>query len=73
MTGDSTRSFEQEIFRFQVTDNFSVLELDLKAQGHVYGAIVLHLLGICTSTQRLRVLLDEFLIIISSVKYCIIV
>ncbi|KAF0888835.1 hypothetical protein E2562_019346, partial [Oryza meyeriana var. granulata] len=60
-TGDSTKSFEQEIFQFQVTANFSILELELTPRGNVYGAIVLHLLGLCTSIQRLRVKLVEFL------------
>ncbi|KAF8737142.1 hypothetical protein HU200_014196 [Digitaria exilis] len=52
-------TFEQEVHRFQVTD-FSILELDLKQGGHVYGTIVLHLLGLCTSIQRLKVTLDDY-------------
>ncbi|XP_021309260.1 uncharacterized protein LOC8080691 [Sorghum bicolor] len=60
LPGDVSKTFEQEIYRFQVTD-CSVLELDLIQQGHVYGTIVLHLLGLCTSIQRLKVTLDEFL------------
>ena len=66
MSGDVSKTFEQEIYRFQVTD-YSVLELDLIQQGHVYGAIVLHLLGLCTSIQRLKVTLDEFIVSIDFV------
>ncbi|CAN6175426.1 unnamed protein product [Urochloa humidicola] len=58
-SGDAAMTFEQEIYRFQVTD-FSILELDLTQRGHVYGAIVLHLLGLSTSIQRLKVTLDEY-------------
>ncbi|CAN6211600.1 unnamed protein product [Urochloa humidicola] len=59
-SGDAAMTFEQEICRFQVT-NFSILELDLTQRGHVYGAIVLHLLGLCTSIQRLKVTLDDYM------------
>uniref|UniRef100_A0A0D9VXQ3 F-box/LRR-repeat protein 15/At3g58940/PEG3-like LRR domain-containing protein n=1 Tax=Leersia perrieri TaxID=77586 RepID=A0A0D9VXQ3_9ORYZ len=58
--GVSTRSFEQEISRFQVIANLSVLELNVSSQGHVYGAIVLHLLGLCPHVQRLRVMPYDF-------------
>ncbi|CAL5062793.1 unnamed protein product [Urochloa decumbens] len=58
-SGDAAMTFEQEIHRFQVTD-FSILELDLTQRGHVYGAIVLHLIGLCTSIQKLKVTLDEY-------------
>lgn len=66
-SGDAT-TFEQEVHRFQVTD-FSILELDLKQGGHVYGTIVLHLLGLCTSIQRLKVTLDDYEVIISFFGY----
>jgi hypothetical protein len=65
-TGDPAKTFEQEIYRFQVT-NFSILELDLTQRGHAYGAIVLHFLGLFTSIQRLKVTLDDYLVSISSV------
>uniref|UniRef100_A0A0A9GZY4 FBD domain-containing protein n=1 Tax=Arundo donax TaxID=35708 RepID=A0A0A9GZY4_ARUDO len=53
-SGDAAKNFEQVISRFQVA-NFSVLELELTQRGHVYGAIVLRLLGLCTSIQRLKI------------------
>ncbi|KAL6639314.1 hypothetical protein ACP70R_023044 [Stipagrostis hirtigluma subsp. patula] len=60
LSGDGTMSFEQDISRFLISD-FSILELALAPRGHVYGAIVLHLLGLRTSIQRLVVKLDRYL------------
>ncbi|KAL6896761.1 hypothetical protein ACP4OV_007333 [Aristida adscensionis] len=60
LAGDESKSFEQEISQFIVAD-FSILELDLTPRRHVYGAIVIHLLGFCTSIQRLIVKLDTYL------------
>ncbi|KAL6639274.1 hypothetical protein ACP70R_023004 [Stipagrostis hirtigluma subsp. patula] len=60
LSGDGTRNFEQDISRFLISD-FSILELALAPRGHVYGAIVLHLLGLRTSIQKLVVKLDRYL------------
>ncbi|KAL6639333.1 hypothetical protein ACP70R_023063 [Stipagrostis hirtigluma subsp. patula] len=56
--GDAERSFGQVISQTPVT-NFSILNLEIKAGQHVYGAMVVHLLGLCTSIQRLEVKLLE--------------
>jgi hypothetical protein len=46
-------TFEQEISQSQVR-NLCVLELKIVPRGHVYGAMVLDLLRLCTSVQKLR-------------------
>jgi hypothetical protein len=44
---------------------FSALELCINSCGHVYGAMVLHLLGLYTLIQRLKVDLIKFRVISS--------
>lgn len=41
--------------------SFSYLELDIKRGGHVYGAMELDVLGLCTSIQRLKMTGDRYL------------
>ncbi|TVU39107.1 hypothetical protein EJB05_12512, partial [Eragrostis curvula] len=53
------QSFEQEISRIPVR-KFTILEIDIETRGHVYGAMVLDLLGLCTSIQKLKVTLDPY-------------
>ncbi|TVU39200.1 hypothetical protein EJB05_12608, partial [Eragrostis curvula] len=47
-----------EISRHSDT-HFSILELEIVTEGYIYGAVVLHLLGLSTSIQRLEVKLSE--------------
>ncbi|KAL6639334.1 hypothetical protein ACP70R_023064 [Stipagrostis hirtigluma subsp. patula] len=47
------RNFGQEISQIPVT-NFEGLVLNIETEGHVYGAMVLHLLGVCNFIQSLR-------------------
>ena len=54
-------TFAQEIEKHMIAE-FSVLELHLIANGHVFGALMFHLLGvirICRSMQRLKVILNR--------------
>ncbi|PVH31481.1 hypothetical protein PAHAL_9G156000 [Panicum hallii] len=57
--GDVTRSFEQEMSRIPVR-NISCLALELATEEHVYGAVLLDLLGLCSSIQRLQVTLNQY-------------
>uniref|UniRef100_A0A0A8XT24 FBD domain-containing protein n=1 Tax=Arundo donax TaxID=35708 RepID=A0A0A8XT24_ARUDO len=58
IVGVAVRSIEQLLSQFLVA-NFAILELNIAARGHVYGAMVLHLLGFRTAIQRLNVKLNE--------------
>uniref|UniRef100_K4A2G0 F-box domain-containing protein n=2 Tax=Setaria italica TaxID=4555 RepID=K4A2G0_SETIT len=51
------RSFGLDISRIPV--RFSILELDITTGRHVYGAVVLEVLGFCTSIQRLKIMLNR--------------
>lgn len=52
------RSFAQEVARLPGTlTHFSALELHLRTEGHCFGALVLQLLRIRTTIQRLKVVL----------------
>ena len=56
----------QEIEKHMIAE-FSVLELHLIANGHVFGALMFHLLGvirICRSMQRLKVILNRSQVIL---------
>ncbi|KAL6639263.1 hypothetical protein ACP70R_022993 [Stipagrostis hirtigluma subsp. patula] len=57
----ATRSFAQEITRLPVSD-FSILELELRTEGHVLGPLVLQLLRIRTAIQQLKVVLREIMV-----------
>jgi hypothetical protein len=39
--------------------NFSVLDLDILAEGHVFGPVVLHLLRIQPAIQMLKISMEE--------------
>ncbi|CAL5082998.1 unnamed protein product [Urochloa decumbens] len=49
------QNFGQEISRFLFT-KFSVLELYIRTGEHVYGDMVLHLLGLCTFIRKLNLI-----------------
>ncbi|KAL6639244.1 hypothetical protein ACP70R_022974 [Stipagrostis hirtigluma subsp. patula] len=55
---NTVRSIKQEISQFVVA-SFSNLELKITRPGHVYGAMVLHVLEVSTFIQRLKVELCE--------------
>ena len=57
--GDVAWTFEKEISRIPVR-NLSVLELKIATRGHFYGAMVLDLLRLCTSIQKLKVELNRY-------------
>lgn len=67
-SGNVVRSFGQDISRIPVT-RISVLELDITTGQHVYAAVVLDLLGRCTSIQKLSMMLDLCQVIIPFVCY----
>ncbi|RCV13066.1 hypothetical protein SETIT_2G317000v2 [Setaria italica] len=49
----AAQKFGKEMSRFLFT-NFSILELDIRITGHVCGDMLLRLLGLSTSIQRLK-------------------
>lgn len=51
------RSFSQEIAQLPA---FSVLELYLQSKDHCIGALVSHLLGVCSSIRRLMVVIGQY-------------
>jgi len=53
------RRFGQDISRIPVR-SFSNLELGISPRDHVYGAMVLDVLGHCTSIQRLKIMVYRF-------------
>ncbi|KAG2536419.1 hypothetical protein PVAP13_9NG188100 [Panicum virgatum] len=63
--GNVSRSFEQEISRIPVR-NISCLVLQLATKGHVYGAMLLDLIGLYSSIQRLQVTINRY----DKVKAC---
>ncbi|CAN6205364.1 unnamed protein product [Urochloa humidicola] len=56
----ATSSFEHRISSISPVANFSGLELCINSCGHVYGAMVLHLLEVYTLIERLKVDLRKF-------------
>ncbi|KAL6639335.1 hypothetical protein ACP70R_023065 [Stipagrostis hirtigluma subsp. patula] len=56
---DEAWNFGKEITSRIPVTKFQGLELEIETEGHVYGAMVLHLLGICNFIQRLRLNLRE--------------
>ncbi|TVU39222.1 hypothetical protein EJB05_12630, partial [Eragrostis curvula] len=55
--GNEDQDFGQ--FKIIPVTNFQVLELRIKTEGHVYGAMVLHLLGLGKFIRRLRLELHQ--------------
>ncbi|XBI38866.1 hypothetical protein VPH35_123773 [Triticum aestivum] len=53
---DAARNFSQEIASLP---KFFVLHLSLVTRGHIFGPLVLNLLGICTVIQKLEVVIDK--------------
>ena len=53
---DAERNSSQEIASLP---NFSVLQLRLVTRGHIFGPLVLNLLGICNVIQNLKVTIDK--------------
>ncbi|KAM3191306.1 hypothetical protein ACQJBY_068917 [Aegilops geniculata] len=53
---DAARNFSQEIASLP---KFSVLHLSLVTRGHIFGPLMLNLLGICTVIQKLEVVIDK--------------
>uniref|UniRef100_A0A8R7R5P8 Uncharacterized protein n=1 Tax=Triticum urartu TaxID=4572 RepID=A0A8R7R5P8_TRIUA len=53
---DAARNFSQEIASLP---KFFVLHLSLITRGHIFGPLVLNLLGICTVIQKLEVVIDK--------------
>ena len=53
------RRFGQDISRIPVR-SFSNLELGISPRDHVYGAMVLDVLGHCTSIQRLKIMVYRY-------------
>jgi hypothetical protein len=61
------RSFKQEVARLPGTlTHFTALELHLRTEGHVFGALVLQLLRIRTTIQKLKVILAGVVMIMFS-------
>jgi hypothetical protein len=68
-----TDNFEKQIVKHMIVP-FSVLELHLTTKEHVYGAFVVHLLGINrirSVMQRLKVNLQRPAVILCSTLLCI--
>ena len=62
-----SRSFKQEVARIPGTlTHFAALELHLRIEGHVFGALVLQLFRIRTTIQRLKVILAGVVMILFS-------
>jgi hypothetical protein len=55
-------TLSKEISQSQVR-NLCVLELKIVPRGHVYGAMVLDLLRLCTSVQKLKVELYRYQVV----------
>src|SRR5688572_24801383 len=58
--GAANRNFdlEQEVARLPVTD-LCALDLRLRTEGHVFGALVLELLRIRTTIKRLKIVVEN--------------
>ncbi|XP_044958335.1 F-box/LRR-repeat protein At5g35995-like [Hordeum vulgare subsp. vulgare] len=64
--GTEEHTFAEEIEKHMIA-RFSVLELHLTTNGHAFGALVFHLLGmarICRSIRRLKVILERSTVIL---------
>ncbi|TVU39172.1 hypothetical protein EJB05_12579, partial [Eragrostis curvula] len=56
--GGAVQNIEKQLFQ-SLTAKVVTMELEIVERGHAYGAMVLHLLGFCTSIQKLMVKLYE--------------
>ncbi|TVU39223.1 hypothetical protein EJB05_12631, partial [Eragrostis curvula] len=56
---DEDKYFGQQISKIIPVTNFQVLKLRIETKGHVYGAMMLHLLGMCSFIRRLRLKLYQ--------------
>jgi hypothetical protein len=68
---DTELNFAHEVEKLPVT-NFSVLEIDCELVWHVYGSLMLRLLGmsrICASTKKLKVVLPKWSMVILHHRY----
>ena len=65
-----TQSFEHYIASIFPVANISALELCINSCGHVYGAMVLHLLEVYASIKRLKLDIHKFHVI--SPSFCLI-
>ena len=73
MYQDEADNFKQEIEKHLVAA-FSVLELNLTTEGHVFGSLVFELFGIDrirTDVRRLKVVLSRKVILISDQQYIV--